>query len=407
MDSTAKGARPLSQFKQSQIPSDFFEEELAALRQKNLYRRMLSLTRTKGPKALLDGREILLFCGNDYLGLSQHPRVIAAAGKAAEHYGVGSGAARLISGTLDLHTQLENELAKLKKKERALLFTAGYLANLGILSALAGPKDLIVMDKLCHASLIDGARLSGAEMRVFPHKNYERCEEMLQKNSTAGRCILVSDTVFSMDGDLADLKKLIRLKQKYNCLLVVDDAHGTGVLGLNGAGAAEDENLENQIDVILGTLSKGLGCLGGFAAADRAVIEYLINVSRPFIFATSLPPLLCASALEALKVIKEEPSFRQKLWRNIQKAHEGLSHLGFSLGAINSPILPVILGPEEEALGVSRHLLKQGIFVPAIRYPTVPKGKARLRVTISALHRDEDIKRLLTTLGSLGKKARF
>lgn len=374
------------------------QKDLAALRQKNLYRKVLSLKHLEGPRALLDGREILLFCGNDYLGLSRHPRVIEAARKAAENYGVGSGAARLISGTSELHTELENRLAQLKKKERSLLFTTGYLANLGVLTALAGQKDIIVMDKFCHASLIDGARLSGARIRVFPHKNYKRCEEILQKSSSFARRILASDTVFSMDGDLADLKELIRLREKYDCLLVADDAHGTGVLGLNGGGAAEDENLENKIDVIIGTLSKGLGCLGGFAAADTALVEYLINFSRPFIFATSLPPLLCASALEALRVMKEETAIRRKLWRNIQKCHERLSQSGFQLGPINSPILPIILGPEEKALRVSRQLLEKDIFIPAIRYPTVPKGKARLRVTISALHQEEDINRLAEAL---------
>ncbi|MBI3306939.1 MAG: aminotransferase class I/II-fold pyridoxal phosphate-dependent enzyme [Candidatus Omnitrophica bacterium] len=202
--------------------TDLLQEELSGLKEKNLYRRILSLKSLRGPKALLEGREILLFCGNDYLGLSQHPRVIEAAQNAAERYGVGSGAARLISGTSDLHEQLERELAQLKKKERALVFTAGYLANLGVLTALAGEKDLIVMDKFCHASLIDGARLSGASLRVFPHKNYERCEELLSKTDSFSKKILVSDTVFSMDGDLADLKELIRIKEKYGALLVVD-----------------------------------------------------------------------------------------------------------------------------------------------------------------------------------------
>ena len=311
---------------------------------------------------------------------------------------MGSGAARLISGTTDFHTRLENKLAECKKKEKALLFSSGYLANVGILSSMAGPDDLIVMDKLCHASIIDGAKLSGATIRVFPHKNYERCAEIFEKNQDFSRKLLVSDTVFSMDGDLADLNELVKIKKKFDAMLILDDAHGTGVMGLHGRGAAEDLGLEPEIDVMIGTTSKALGCLGGFAAASTDVIDYLVNTSRSFIFSTALPPLLCAMIYEALVLLDEQPEIRHKLWRNIQIMHEGLSKLGLISGGIVSPIFPVILGEEKEALRVSQYLKEQGLLVPAIRTPTVPKGKARLRITVSAVHEKEDMEFLIAAL---------
>ncbi len=381
-----------------------FEEELALLRASHSHRSLRFLSDPKGKYAFLDGREILLFCGNDYLGLAHHPRLIRAFKQAAELYGVGAGAARLISGTTDLHTRLEKEIADFKKKEKALLFTAGYLANIGVVSALANEKDVIVMDKLCHASLIDGARLSGAAIRVFPHKNYRRCFEILEKSKNYRRRVLVSDTVFSMDGDCADLNELARLKKKYECLLILDDAHGTGVLGAGGRGAVEEAGLENEVDVIVGTLSKSLGCLGGFAATSKTIWEYLINHARPFIFATALPPAVCAAASQALRLIREEPGLRADLARNVQKMTRGLFEAGLLQEKISSPIFPILIGSEEDALAVSDRLRDQGFLAPAIRPPSVPKGKARLRVTLRADHTEEDIERFLGALVScLGK----
>ncbi len=377
----------------------FIEEELGLLRDQCLYRRLKTLTPTGPVRAQWQGREIRLFCGNDYLGLSHHPRVLQAAKKSLERYGTGAGAARLISGTSTEHTALEEQLARTKKKARALVFSAGYLANLGVLSALAGEGDLILMDKLCHASLIDGARLSSAALRVFPHRNYEKCEQILKQNAGIRKKILVTDSVFSMDGDLADVRELIRLKKIYDCLLVVDDAHGTGVLGLTGGGALEDEKLEQDVDVITGTLSKALGGLGGFAAASEPLIEWMINKARPFIFATALPPALCSAALEALIVIEEEPGVRYALWRNIQRMAEELTSSGWPVAGIQSPILPLLVGAEGDALALSERLLEQGFFIPAIRYPSVPKGKARLRVTVSGAHTADDIRQLTQALG--------
>jgi 8-amino-7-oxononanoate synthase len=383
---------------------NLFSQELQSLKEKNLYRRLRVLDDLEGTHASFEGRKLLLFCGNDYLGLSRHPRVVRTAQKALKIYGVGAGAARLISGTSKAHAALEKKLAQIKGKESALVFSSGFLANLGILTAFAGEQDVIIMDKLCHASLVDGARLSKAEFRVFPHKNYKKCEELLRGSQGARRRILVTETVFSMDGDLADLKELIRLKKKYGALLVVDDAHGTGVLGAHGRGATEEGDLSKKIDIIMGTLSKALGGLGGFVAADKTMTDILVNFARPFIFATALPPVLCEAAREALCVIEEEPSLRKRLWDNIQQVHQRLAGFGLSVGKPESAILPVMVGDEGEAVGVFEKLLTQGVFIPAVRYPTVPKGKARLRVTVSAAHTRQDIARLTAAFAKVLKK---
>ncbi len=376
--------------------TSFFEEALQELGAKHLLRKTRVLESAGPVRARLDGKEVLLFCGNDYLGLSNHAKVIDAFTKAAKTKGVGSGASRLISGTSEFHVRLEEKIARFKGKEKAVLYTAGYLANLGTLTALAGKKDLIVMDKLCHASLIDGAKLSGAEVRVFPHKNYSRCEELLGKAAEGGKKILVSDTVFSMDGDRADIPWLIDLKKKYGAILVLDDAHGTGVMGASGRGATE--GFEKEIDVITGTLSKAAGCLGGFAAAAGAAADYLVNFSRPFIFATSMPPALCAAACEALNIMETEPGLRKKLWENIETLRELLKKTGFSLPAEKSPIIPIVIGAEDLALKAAEVLLERGILIPAVRTPSVAKGKARLRVTLSAAHEKEDLMELSAAL---------
>ena len=378
-----------------------YAQDLKSLQERNLYRRLRILEGHDDTHAFFEGRKTLLFCGNDYLGLSRHPRVIRAAQKALKIHGVGAGAARLISGTTEAHVALEKKLAQIKGKESVLVFAAGFLANLGLLTAFAGEEDVIIMDKLCHASLVDGARLSKAELRVFPHKNYKKCEELLRNSRNARRRILVTETVFSMDGDRADLKELVRLKKKYEALLVVDDAHGTGVLGAHGRGATEEGGLSKKIDIIMGTLSKALGGLGGFVAADKVLTDTLVNFARPFIFATALPPVLCEAAREALCVIEEEPLLRKKLWDNIHQVQQGLLKLGFSIPRPESAIIPVMIGDEGKAIEVFGKLLAQGIFIPAVRYPTVPKGKARLRVTVSAAHTPQDIARLIAAFAKM------
>lgn len=393
-----------------------FQNQMENLKEKNLYRRLRVLENLEGTRAVFEGRRMLLFCGNDYLGMSRHPRVVAAAHKALDLYGVGARSARLMSGTTDAHARLEQKVAEFKGKEAALVFGSGYLANLGILTAFAAKGDVIIMDKLCHASLIDGARLSGAEVRVFPHKNYKKCEEILKKGTVPFKkeglsTFLVTESVFGMDGDRADLKELVRLKEKYGALLIVDDAHGTGIYGKTGPANKGDcpPNKKGTvpfiggkgIDIIMGTLSKAIGGLGGFAAADRELIDHLINFARPFIFATALPPVLCEAAREALCVIEEEPGILKRLWDNVAKVHKGLTGLGFSLPEPESAVLPVILGDEKKTLEAFDKLLGLGVYIPAVRYPTVPKGRARLRVTVSAAHTDADIAELMEAFKNL------
>ncbi len=364
------------------------QDELETLKEKNLYRELREIENEDGIHAKYKGKAVMLFCGNDYLGLSRHSRVKAAAIRAVEKLGIGAGAARLTSGSAPSHRKLEEKIAKHKGFDRALVFSAGYLANIGVLVALADDKTEIVFDKLCHASLIDGVKLSGASFRVFPHNDYDRCEELLAK-STAAKKILLAESVFGMDGDTADVERLAAIKTKHNALLIVDDAHGTGVIKVKAMSKA---------DVITGTLSKAVGSIGGFAAASHALSDLILNKARPFMFATALPPMICEASHEAFCVMEEEPALLAKLWKNIKQAQQGLKALGLDVPEPESAILPVIIGDEKKALDAFQKLLEQGIFVPAIRYPTVPKGKARLRITISALHSEQDIKKLIQAI---------
>jgi len=371
---------------------DFLAELTKALeeaKKANLYR---SLRIADGAPALLS------FGDNDYLGLARDPRVVKAMVRASKKFGVGAGASRLISGTSSVHAELEKEIAEFKKTERALVFGSGYLANLGTVSALVSVKDLVVIDKLCHASIIDAARLSGAVLRVYPHKNLKKLEEILKNSKSFRRRLIITDSVFSMDGDLAPLPELVKLKDKYGALLMIDEAHGVGVFGKNGRGAAEHLGAEAGIDVSIGTLSKAAGGMGGFAAGAGVLIETLVNFSRPFIFSTALPPAVMAAALESFRIIEKCPGLRAKLWENVEQIRKGLLALGFTIGGTVSPILPILIGDERKALRLSALLSEQGVYVPAVRFPTVARGKARLRLTVSARHTAADLDRLFTAL---------
>ncbi len=384
----ARSPRPLKQDSGRGNPAptiaDFLVDEINILQQSHLYRKLRVLEDVHGIRAKLNEKDVTLFCGNDYLGLSQHPAVIAAFQEAAEIHGVGSGASRLISGTSRLTEKLENRIAQFKRKERALVFSSGYHANLGIIPALVSEKDLVIVDKLNHASIIDGCKLSGATMRVYPHKDLSYLEKLLKQAGKFRRKLIVTDSVFSMDGDLAPLPGIVSLKEEYGAMLMIDEAHGTGVFGANGRGVAEYFGVEDKIDVTMGTMSKAIGTLGGFVAGDSKLIDYLINKSRPFIFSTALPPAVVAASLKSLELIENEPALREKLWENVaQIKRKDLAHVR---QIAESPIVPIMIGSEERALQISENLLRRGFLVPAVRYPTVPKGKARLRVTISALH---------------------
>lgn len=361
-------------------------EELHALSEKGLLRSLREVSSPNPPFVTIAGRELVNFSSNDYLGLSRHPALVEAATKALHDYGAGSTASRLVCGSLDLSHRLEESLARHKKSEAALTFANGYATALGTIPALVGKHDTIILDKLAHASLIDASRLSGATLRVFPHNDLAKLEKLL--NSSKGRTLIVTESVFSMDGDLCPLAEIVALKEKYGVLLFLDEAHALGVLGPTGQGLAEELGLQERIDFQMGTLGKALGSAGGTLAASRDWIDLLVNKARSFIYSTAPPPAQAAAALAALELLHspEGHALREKLRRNLSRFNAP------------TPIVPVILGTNEEALAASTSLLDQGFLVPAIRYPTVPRGTARLRITLSAAHTEGQIDRLHAAL---------
>ncbi len=367
-------------------------EELQFLKDSHLFRKLRTLESIDSTHVLLNGKKVSLFCHNDYLGLSKHPDVAEAFSQGVRDFGAGSGAARLITGNTTVFEKLEERLAQFKKKERALLFSTGYLANLGIISAFCEKEDVVIVDKLNHASIIDACKLSGATIRVYPHKDLDYLEKILKQSDRFRRKLIVTDSVFSMDGDLAPLPEIVKLKNRYGAYLMIDEAHGTGVFGKSGRGAAEYLNVEDEIDISMGTLSKAFGTHGGFVAGSSELIEFLINRSRSFIFSTALPPAVCAASLKSLELIEQKPELRDRLWKNIKSTVDNLKLSG------TSPIIPVMIGDEQKAMNLSEKLLENSILIPAVRYPTVPKKSARLRLTVSAAHSQSDLETLISTL---------
>jgi 8-amino-7-oxononanoate synthase len=379
------------------------QAELARIRDAGLYRRRRLLNGPQGVHARIDGREMLAFCSNDYLGLAAHPRVIEALREGAARDGVGSGASHLICGHGEVHERLEEALASFVGRERALLFSTGYMANLGVISALAGRGDLVLADRLDHASLLDGARLSGARLRRYPHADDVGLGTLLAEK---GASLIVTDGVFSMDGDLAPVPALARAAQAAGALLMVDDAHGLGVLGVNGGGTLEHLGLSGKagttaVPILVGTLGKALGTFGAFVAGDEALIELLIQRARSYIYTTALPPGLAHATMAALELARGEPWRRDQLQRLVARFRAGAASLGLELAESCTPIQPLIAGDVEIALAWSRMLESDGILVTAIRPPTVPEGSARLRITFSAEHREADVDRLLDGLSRL------
>jgi 8-amino-7-oxononanoate synthase len=380
--------------------SDLFAEQLQALRARSLDRHVREIGSAQGAIVDLGGKRLINFSSNDYLGLANDSRLREAAIGAINEFGVGAGASRLLSGTQPPHLRLESVLAKWKGTPAALCFSSGYAAALGTLPALATKSDVVLLDKLCHASLIDGAKLSGAMLRVFPHNHLAKLKSHLEwacREQPNARLFIVTESVFSMDGDRAPLRDLIELKKYFNALLLLDEAHAIGVIGANGRGLAAAENLSDDVDVQIGTLSKALGVSGGYICGSRNLIEWLINRARSFIFSTAPPPGLAAAALAAVDFISsaEGENRRRLLWRNIDTLRERLSlHSG-------SAIFPWIVGDEQAALELAMDLQAEGFFVPAIRYPTVAKGAARLRITVTAAHTAEQICSLCDAIKSL------
>jgi glycine C-acetyltransferase/8-amino-7-oxononanoate synthase len=384
--------------------NDQLGAELDKSRAEGLYRSLRTITSAQGPRVVLDGHELLNFASNDYLGLANDLVLKRAAAEAIEKYGIGAGASRLVCGNLQPYEDLERKLAVFKAKEAAIVFGSGYAANIGTITALVGEGDMVVLDKLDHASIIDGARQSGATVRVYPHKNLAKLEAILQQGEAFRRKLIVTETVFSMDGDLAPLAEIVALKQKYGAWLMIDEAHATGLYASNRRGIAEAAGVEGQIDITLGTMSKALGCVGGFIVGSQVLIDFLRNRARSLIYSTALPPSVCAAAAAAVDFVMSNNGHerRDKLWRNVSLMKNGLSAAGIA-NESRSPIIPIIVGEESAAVEMSRRLQEGGIFVPAIRFPTVPKGKARLRVTVTAAHESTDIERFLKEFGDLAR----
>jgi 8-amino-7-oxononanoate synthase len=383
---------------------EFLKERLRDLEIQSLRRSLRTVDGAQEAEVFLNGRKVLLLCGNNYLGLSADSRVVEAVRRALACYGLGSGASRLISGTMSLHRLLEEKLAAFKGTEAALLFSTGYMANLGILGALTGPQDVIFSDALNHASIIDGCRLSRASVRVYPHKDMDCLEKMLREETGFQRRFIVTDTLFSMDGDLAPLPALVGLASRYSAYLIVDEAHATGTLGPGGCGAVEHFGLRGRVSVIMGTLSKALGAFGAFVAGDRVLTDYLVNVCRPFIFTTALPPALAAGVLTALEILRENPVMVDRLQENQRFFRDGLQGLGFNTGASESHIIPVIIGEEKRTMAFCKRLLQDhDVYVQGIRPPTVPPGTSRLRITLMSTHRREQLERALESMGQVGR----
>jgi len=374
-----------------------WRRELDALRAAGMYRSLRTVDGPQQSRVLVEGRELLLLCSNNYLGLASHPALVEAACAATSRYGAGSGASRLVSGSMRAHVRLEEALADFKGCEGALLFNSGYAANTGILQGLFGPGDVIFSDALNHASLIDGCRLSGARTVVYPHGDCAALEALLAAEAPQrkGRWLIVSDGVFSMDGDLAPLPDLVRLKERYSALLMIDDAHGTGVLGTHGRGTAEHFGCLDRVDLHMGTLGKGLGAAGAYLAAARPVIDILINRSRPFIFSTSLPPAVAAAAEAALAIVAgaEGARLRRQLEENRRRFSAVLTAAGLDLLGSTTQIVPVLTGEPQPTMAAANRLFERGIFLQGIRPPTVPVGRCRLRATVMASHDPAELER--------------
>ena len=375
-----------------------FEIELAQLEQKHLLRKPRVIESSDGARVSICGKSLLLMCSNDYLGLSRHPALREAACTAAFRWGVGSGAARLISGTSSVHQELEFRLASFKRTEAAILFNSGYAANTGIIPALVGDSDSILSDSLNHASIIDGCRLSKAFLNVYRHKDMNHLEELLKRCGASRRRLIVTDGVFSMDGDIAPLQDIVSLSEKYDAILMVDDAHATGVLGNAGRGTAEHFGLEGRVHIQMGTLGKALGSFGAYAAGSKSLIEYLLNRSRSYCYSTALPAAICAASIAAIGIVENDPGPRERLWKNQTRFTDGLRRIGVNPVSSESPIVPMIAGSSERALKASAWLFEHGIYATAIRPPTVMEGTARIRMTVTAALAENDIDSALSAV---------
>lgn len=383
-----------------------FAKEIEELKEQGLYIYIRTLEGPQGAWLTIGGKKVLNMCSNNYLGFANEPRLKEAAKKAIDEWGVGPGAVRTIAGTLKIHEELEKALAEFKKVEAVLFLQTGFIANQAVIPAIVGAGDAIFSDELNHASIIDGVRLSKADRYIWKHRDTKDLEEKLKEATEKGvrRKLIITDGVFSMDGDLAPLPKIVELAEKYNAMVMVDDAHGEGVLGDSGRGIVDHFGLHGKVDIEIGTLSKAFGVVGGYVAGKKELIDYLKQKARPFLFSTPLSPADTAASLEAVKILMESGDRVKKLWDNAKYFKENMKKLGFDLGVSETPITPVMLYDAKVATEFSKRLLENGVFAQAIGYPTVPKGKARIRVMISAVHTKEDLDFAIEKFEKVGKE---
>ncbi|HZQ67776.1 MAG TPA: glycine C-acetyltransferase [Terriglobales bacterium] len=391
-------------------PLSYLTDELNEIKNKGTHFRLRVLEDEQAPECTFDGRKVINLASNNYLGLTTHPKLREAALEATRRYGVGSGAVRTIAGTMKIHMELEEKIARFKNVEACVVFQSGFTANAGTVSAVLGKEDFIVSDQLNHASIIDGARLSRAKILVFRHKEVAHAEEQLASvKDQPGRKLLITDGVFSMDGDIGPLDKLCDVAEKYGAIMMVDDAHASGVLGRNGRGTVDHFNVHGRVDIQVGTLSKAIGALGGYVCGTRDLIDYLYHRARPFLFSTSHPPSVAATCIAAFDVLEQEPERIEQLWENTRFWKKELGLLGFDIGgrktpASETPITPIIVGDGKLTMEFSRELFKEGVLGTGIAFPTVPEGLARIRTIMTATHTRDELQQALEVLKKVGKR---
>jgi len=391
-------------------PLSYLTDQLDELKQKGTHFRLRVLEDEQAPVCTFDGKKVINLASNNYLGLTTHPKLREAALEATRKYGVGSGAVRTIAGTMKLHMELEEKIARFKNVEACVVFQSGFTANAGTVSSVLGKGDWIISDELNHASIIDGARLSRATIKVFRHKDAAHAEEILNEiKNEPGRKLVITDGVFSMDGDIGPLPQLCDVAEKYGAIMMVDDAHASGVLGRNGRGTIDHFNVHGRVDIQVGTLSKAIGVLGGYVCGTKDLIDFLYHRARPFLFSTSHPPAVTAACMAAFDVLEQEPERMEKLWENTRFFKKELGLLGFNIGGVTTPasetpITPVITGEGRLAMEFSRELFKEGVMATGIAFPTVAEGKARIRTIVTATHTTEELQQALEVMKRVGKQ---
>ena len=386
-------------------PLSYLGDQIAEWKKAGTYQRLRILEGPSAAESKFDGKEVINLASNNYLGLTTHPKLIDAAIEATRKYGAGSGAVRTISGTMDLHMQLEEKIAKFKNVEACVVFQSGFTANAGTVSSVLTPEDHIISDELNHASIIDGCRLSRAKIHVFAHKDHEAAGRILEGlDAASGRKLLITDGVFSMDGDIGPLPQLCDLAEKHGAIMMVDDAHASGVLGRNGRGTIDHFNVHGRVDIQVGTLSKAIGVLGGYVCGSKNLIEFLYHRARPFLFSTSHPPSVAASCIAAFDILEQEPERIEQLWTNTRYFKKGLVDAGFNTGISETPITPVIVGEAARAFQLSAELFKEGVLATGIGFPTVGKDKARVRTIVTATHTREELDQALDVFKRVGRR---